>query len=214
MNHRTFNNWVNRCIDLHIGHGRQQTAEDNGEENAKNKLCPFWKGSKFSLRLYTGQDITRKLLEVSQWKAEDIHRSPYFFSHLYSLLVFWSSEVSLQPFLFPDSSSFTPNLFSLFSQKASGTTLEYKNSRHSITPRKFFPFLLKMVSIMGNDGQQHYNTISNFAVLYENMCLTSENTQERNKYLLIQLRKKPQKQAGKNWLNSLLSFNKNHAFAL
>lgn len=105
-----------------------------------------------------------------------------------SILILWglSSAFFISWFLFIHSSS-------LFSQKASGTTLVFKNSRHSITPRKFFPFLLKMVSIMGNDGQQPYNTISNFAVLYENTCLTNENTQECNKYLLIQLRKNPAK---------------------
>ena len=31
------------------------------------------------------------------------------------------------------------------------------------------------------------------------MCLTNENTQECNKYLLIQLRKTAEKPAGKNW---------------
>lgn len=175
---------------MHIGHGRQQTAEDKDKENSKNNLCPFWKGREFSL--HTSQDITRKFLEVSLWKAEHIPWCLHFFSHLYLILVFWSSEVSLQPLLFPYSSSFTPNIFSLFSQKASGTTLEYKNSGHFVTPRKFFPFLLKMPSMMRNDGQQPYNIINNIAVLYESMYLTNENTQECNKHILIQLRKTKQ----------------------
>lgn len=181
------NNWVNRCVDLymHIGHGRQQRAEDKVKENSKNNLCPFWKG----------HDITRKFLEVSLWKAEDIPWCLYFFSHLYLILVFWSSEVSLQPFLFPDSSSFTPNIFSLFSQKASGTTLDTR-TLDTVTPRKFFTFLLKMPSTMRNDGQQPYNIISNNAY-YIRVC-ENENTQECNKHFLIQLRKKPHKKQQKN----------------
>lgn len=119
----------------------RKKAEASRAKNSINDFYSCWKVREFSLKLYTGEDITGKLLEIPQWKAENIYWFLYFFRQLYSIFVFSSSQVPLHPFLVSDFSFFTPNLFSLFS---SILFWHHTWTQELQTPRMSSPFLLEM----------------------------------------------------------------------